>query len=248
MTKRDDAFEIENGIILDDEAVHISSGADAPSHVANYGDIYFRTNGDKYKYLDGWVLQIIEPQPCFTGYNCGEVTTERVYHLEDIAGGAAIITATTVPFDTISSNSDTRAFTASSGEVNVNIADRYWVTFDVSTDIANTSRSDSKGYLELDTGSGFSMVDGTLAFMYNRSSAAGKGTGTATVLLDLNKNDKIRVRAARDTGNGTIVLVAGGSRLSIIPVNSKEDINMFNIDCGDVGTNAVFCKYDCGEI
>jgi hypothetical protein len=88
----------------------------------------------------------------------------------DNAGGQTFDgTAITVNLDTVRTN--TGGFSLSSSEVTVTTAGTYLVIFRVSTDI-NTggARSCSRALLELNTGGGFTEVDGSSGYMYNRTS------------------------------------------------------------------------------
>lgn len=189
-----------------------------------------------------------ENAPCFTAYDCGEINTERVFGIYDSLGGITVSGDTTISFNSIISGSDTRAFSSSSGEIISSTTGKFWVTFDLSINVTNNSRSIAQGWLEIDSGSGFVKVDGTDCYVYNRISAAGEGTATSRLLTTLNIDDKIRVRAKLLSGGGVLSTIAGGSRLVIMPTRTEEDINIFGIDCGEVGEDDTFCNYDCGEI
>lgn len=78
-----------------------------------------------------------------------------------------------------------------------------------------TSRSIGRGFLEIDTGSGFAAMLATLTNQYNRTLAAGEGSGSRTTRRYFNKGDKIRMRLQRIAGSSTVSTNATANGLTI---------------------------------
>lgn len=138
----------------------------------------------------------------------------------DNAGGQTFTTGTiTVNIDTVRENT---GFSLASDVVTVINSGLYIIAFRVSTEISSGSaRSTSKAWLELDTGGGFSEVDGSRGFMYNRNSTAGDNSCSITVVLDLSAGDQLRIRANRIAGGAALITQADGSGITITPVGAN---------------------------
>jgi hypothetical protein len=136
----------------------------------------------------------------------------------DNAGGQTFTTGTiTLNLDTTRINTDTSVYNLSGDVLTVNSAIRGLIQFRVSTDVSSgTARSISYAWLERDTGSGYSEVDGSRVYMYNRSTASGENTGTASLILSVSAGDKFRIRVARLAGSDTIRTIADASGLMIV--------------------------------
>lgn len=202
----------------------IISTVDSPSFnnilfsgTANGGDI-FATNLSASTFYSGSTElgEIIDSQidtaltqitvPCFDGY--------------DLVGGATSITTAwtaTVPLDSQrqTDSSFTHSTVTNNDEVTINEAGKYTIIGRASaTSTASTSRTQAECRLEIDTGTGFAEVQGTIAEMYVRLSNHG-ATGGFQGALDLEIGDKLRITFRRRTGGGTIVLQPNGSSLTV---------------------------------
>ena len=151
-------------------------------------------------------------------------TASEVIDVYDNAGGQTFTTTPiTVNLDTTRYNSNGSIFTLSNDEITVNTDIRALIIFRVSIDIGSgTARSTSTAYIERDTGSGFSEVDGSRIFMYNRTLGNGSQTGTGQLVLDVSSGDKFRIQAVRNTGTDTLVTIADGSGLTITDLMGGE--------------------------
>ncbi len=196
--------------------------------------------------LTKYVEQNISMNP-FTSVHCGEVKTDRIYDIYDSAGGQTITaSAITIALNTVRSLSDTYSFNNSSGELEFITANQCWVSYRVSADDTSNSRSVTRCFMEIDTGSGFSEVAGSRTYLYNRTTTAGENSAHAMMLIDADAGDKVRVRASRETGSNNIT-IADGSSLSIFPVFPNRQTTNLEVDCGDV--NGDYHVYtDCGEL
>jgi len=120
-------------------------------------------------------------------------------------------------------NSAPSLFSITSSEVTINENINALVSYRVSTEISSgTSRSTSYAWVEIDTGSGFTEVDGSRVFMYNRTDGNSVNTGSGNVLLDVNSGDVIRLRVQRQDGTDTLNTVIDGCNLSIVDLKGGK--------------------------
>ena len=147
----------------------------------------------------------------------------RFFDVYDNTGGQTFTTGTiTVNLDTTRLDSGDGAFTLASDEVTINKEGTYVITYRVSLEVVGSNtRSGGRAWLEIDTGGGFSEVDGSRAYTYNRQQGDSENTAVAMVILDLNVGDELRVRAARQHGSGTLSTIADSSSLSIFTAGSQ---------------------------
>jgi hypothetical protein len=85
----------------------------------------------------------------------------------------------------------------------------------MSLDNSSSSRTQCSAYLEVDQGSGYSMILGTNCFFYSRNASEGKCSAVINSTLHIDKDIKdtvkFRIRVKRDSGNGIISTVANAS-------------------------------------
>jgi hypothetical protein len=92
----------------------------------------------------------------------------------------------------------------------------YKIITEISTDVASGfSRSASEARLSSNTGSGFTPIDGTLAYMYNRTSTGGENTASITFVETFSVGDQIKVEARRISGTSTIETLENACRIYI---------------------------------
>jgi len=146
-----------------------------------------------------------------------------LFDVYDSVGGVSIDAATVIPFD------QTRIMvndaSLSSGEIIISPANFRFippsiytllligkVTVDVSS---GNSRTQSKAWIEVDTGSGYEVVPGTDGYMYNRTADSGFGSTTITTSYHISKcanlTMKFRIRAQRLVGTNDLVTLAQAS-------------------------------------
>jgi hypothetical protein len=119
----------------------------------------------------------------------------------------------------------TFSHTTSNPNVVIDRAGDYLVIGRVATDISSgSSRSESEARLVLDTGSGFSQVDGTLATIYNRNSSQGTTTATIQAVLTLAVGDELKLQAQRASGGSTVDLVNDACALTIISLQGVRGV------------------------
>jgi hypothetical protein len=131
------------------------------------------------------------------------------------------------------------AITLSSNEITFNSAGIYLVHFEVTLDDTTSTRTVSKGYLEISTDSGanWNAVTNSEAWCYNRTSGAGRGTGSVTLPLEISTGNMIRLQVVCNSSvniqtitqgcNLTIFTTDGtsGNRGVMGPAGPSGDIN-----------------------
>jgi hypothetical protein len=112
----------------------------------------------------------------------------------------------------------THSTVTNSENITFTTAGSYFVALDVGSDVsAGGSRSITRIFLELDSGSGFTALN-TVADIYNRTNGAGNGSASINVMITVAATNVIRARIQRIIGTNTIVTVANATRLTIISV------------------------------
>lgn len=153
------------------------------------------------------------------GSNLNGITTtsERVEIYNTVATVGFETVPQTVNLNETRINSAPSLFTVSASEITINENINSLISYRVSTEIdGGSSRSTSTAWLELDSGSGFTEVDGSRVFMYNRTVNASVASGSGNILLNLSSGDKVRLRVQRKNGSDTLNTVIDGCNLSII--------------------------------
>jgi len=74
----------------------------------------------------------------------------------------------------------------------------------------------------VDDGSGFKDIGGSFGEMYNRNANQGGTTATVAAIVELNAGDKIKVQAARVSGSGNLILLGGGSGLTLAKFRGQK--------------------------
>jgi len=117
-------------------------------------------------------------------------------------------------------NDFTHSTIVNNDEVTIVSKSKYLVIGRTSTIVSlnsSVTRSQAQSRLEIDTGSGFSPVEGTTTEMYLRFLNHG-ASGSFQAVLDLEVGDKLRVTFRRNYGFDQVTLQPGGSSLSIMKV------------------------------
>lgn len=141
---------------------------------------------------------------------------------QDISGGWVDI-----PLQTEHKKTSGFTHSASSAEVTVNSTGTYLIIGYVSTDmlIASGANSNAQARLVEDTGGGYTEVAGTLVHMSSDASGADEhNTGSFSIILDLNAGDKFKLQAQQSQGDGTMLLFAGGSGLTLTTIGSQGPV------------------------
>ena len=139
----------------------------------------------------------------------------------DNTGGQTFTTTEiTLNLDTVRKN--VGGFSLASDEVTV-VSGTYLVTARIS--VGSTNRATADAWIELNTGTGYSEIDGTRGIMYCRNQATGENTCTIPAVLDLDDDDKLRVRMVRTTGTTTITTKVDAGGLVITTLGGPAGLN-----------------------
>lgn len=110
----------------------------------------------------------------------------------------------------------THSTVTNSENITFTTAGWYFVTLDVGTDVSSGgSRSITRIFLELDSGSGFAALN-VVSDIYNRTTGAGNGSATINVAINVAATNILRARIQRIVGTNTIVTTANATRLTIV--------------------------------
>lgn len=184
----------------------------------------------------------------FTKIDCGDYRTRETFFARNSSNQVFTNSPQTLSIDTSEPFSDTVAFTLSSGELTAETNTNSYITYSVTADNSNNARSENEWWLELDTGSGFNLVEGSLGKTYHRTVNQGGNSATKGVALQLETGDKIRVRGERSSGSDNIA-VADQCTILIDPEVPKTE-PFLCIDAGeeDNSSNCNLVRFDLGEI
>jgi len=110
-----------------------------------------------------------------------------------LASNQSLGKSTVINFTPTLTDSDAYTYSTSNDDLEILEDGRYQVSFSVTGDISSpTAAGQFSAHLELDSGSGFSNVDGSQVFGY-LSTAFPYATGSSTRVLSLSSGDKLRV-------------------------------------------------------
>lgn len=146
------------------------------------------------------------------------VTQQLIFTAIESGGGQAIgATYTNITLDTTVVEDEYYSHTPGSHEITI-LADgwfyvSYWITTE---ETAGSTRTSSLSRLVEDTGSGFTLIPGTTAEMYNRLTTT-SGTNAAVSLWHYFTNGTvIALQASVDDGGGTLNVMADSTGISIL--------------------------------
>jgi hypothetical protein len=113
-------------------------------------------------------------------------------------------------------DTDYYSHSADGSQVTILQSATYIISVDISTSTAlSLTQSISTVRLELNTGSGFSAVSGTIAPINLGTIASGSGSAHIVKIAALSAGSILQVTAERTTGTGTVTTVANGCRIII---------------------------------
>lgn len=138
----------------------------------------------------------------------------------DSAGGQLFTgTAITVALGTVALNTAPLLFDLASNVLEVTTAGIFLVHFQTGA-AYHLGPGDGSGtmeaFLEVDTGSGFAGVAGSLVYFNTLPGPMGPASGGGTLVLRLGEGDKLRLRLRREDGADSMRTVAGASWLSVV--------------------------------
>lgn len=106
--------------------------------------------------------------------------------------------------------------TPPSAEITFNTSGRYLVIARCTTYITiGNTRSQSLMKLQINTGSGFVDLDGTLGAMYNREVNEGQSTACISLIKTFNNGDRIKMQAILQFGNANVAVLSEGTGITI---------------------------------
>lgn len=145
------------------------------------------------------------------------INTNKEFYESYNSSNQTFTTVITVNVNTVRENSG--VFTNTSGEITFNKDMFIMVNYRFSTEVnSGTARSSSRGFLELNSGSGFVLYPGTATYMYNRITGPGQASGSGSVLMRVSQGDIIRMRVIRHAGTDSLRTIGGGCGLSILEI------------------------------
>lgn len=112
----------------------------------------------------------------------------------------------------------THSTVTNSENITFNTAGWYFISLDVGSDVSSGgSRSITRIFLELDSGSGFAALN-VVSDIYNRTTGAGNGSATINVAINVAATNILRARIQRIVGTNTIVTTANATRLTVVSI------------------------------
>lgn len=166
----------------------------------------------------------------FTTVDLGIYTTSREFYARNVNDQNTSSSPITINISEIDVSSDVIPYNLSSGELVFNYSGKVYITYNVSYENTNNTRSDERFFLEKDSGSGFQLVEGSSSFVYVRTGNSDNG-GSKSILLDINSGDIIRLRTQVDNGSSNIVKGGLCSIVVIDPQVCKKEL-LFKLDSG----------------
>ena len=125
---------------------------------------------------------------------------------------------------------------ANSAEVIFKTDGRYLVFLKTTCFQTSNTRSEQRQILQLDDGTGYVDLLGTLGYNYSRTAVADSDSATSIILVDVSAGFKLKGQAMINAGSATLSLMAGASSLSITNMLGNKGIDGTD---GSIGTNGV---------
>jgi hypothetical protein len=140
-----------------------------------------------------------------------------------------------IQYDTEVKEDDNYSHVVDSAEVIFDVAGWYEITADVTLDEKDgSSRTEWASRIVKDTGSGYSVIDGSYRLGYSRNSSQGGNSTSATILFQAQANDKIKVQAQVVSGGSTLETVPNGCSIFVAESTARGAKG----DKGDTGSGS----------
>lgn len=184
----------------------------------------------------------------FNTINAGMFLTSRIMSAINDTGGQVITSSpSTIIIDKASSESDILALRLSSGELEFLDGGKFNVFYSVAFDNSNGNRTNTQSFLEIDTGSGFSKLEGSDVFTYERTSNADRQTGTGVATIEVPANGRIRIRSQVIQGSNNST-VEKACKIQVSPFITADNDPIFDIDGSDLTQDEILGELDAGEL
>lgn len=187
----------------------------------------------------------------FNLVDAGIFRTSRLFSAYNSTNSQSITTSpSTIQINTLYPGSDNGSYLLSSGEVEfLDQETPLLVSYSVTFDNINGTRSSTQSFLEKFSGSTWSKVTGSDVFTYERTTTADRQTGSKTLIIVLDTNEKLRIRSQVIAGSNNTV-VAEGSSILIEPSQKEAGVNRnLGLDCKTViEKDDILTKWNCGEL
>jgi hypothetical protein len=247
---------INSGDVVVNDGVEDLSPADALKYISwpdEAFDIRFLSNPDRNNGFLAKDVQTAVEEAKFGGYqfnefDAGVFLTDRNLKAYNSASGQVINSSpSTLQINTLDPESDSTAYQLSSGEVEFLFDGKCQVIYTVVFDNSNNSRSNTQSFLEINTGSGFSKVQASDVFTYERRSNADRSSGTRAVTLEVFTGDILRIRSQVIQGSNN-TSAAEGSGIEVVPLVPRSHEPRLGIDGSDLSQDEILGELDAGEL
>lgn len=161
------------------------------------------------------------------------------FDVYDNAGGQSFTTTPiTVNLDTIR-RSQSNYTLGATDDVTVSSDGTYEMTYNCSVDVTTNARTNGRCWLERNTGAGFTEIDGSRCYTYNRTTTNGESSCSRTIISEMASGELVRLRAVREDGTGTLITIPDASSLTmkkiIAPGADLAEIYYTNDDSVEAG-------------
>ena len=175
-------------------------------------------------------------------------TTPNFFNTTNTTNITVTNSYTALTFNTNSLMDADYTHTVSSSEVTVTEEGKYIIFLSYSGEITTTSETVSRIRLEVDNGTGYSEIAGSLSGAYHYDSTVNKNSCTTFVTINMSVNSKIKASAIKAYGSQTLRTVANAINMAmvkidaaLIPVNSLIKFGTFYMyieSLGNTSTNS----------
>ena len=121
---------------------------------------------------------------------------------DDTADQNIATSETVINLNSTRLNNAPSVFSLSANQVTVSDSGFYLVSWNVGWKLGSGTRSGLRSYIQVDTGSGFSTIDASVAFSYGRLTGQYMGSSGGSIVLDLNAGYMIRLASMGESETG----------------------------------------------
>lgn len=135
----------------------------------------------------------------------------------DATGGQSFTGNTTINLDTTQTNTEGTLFSLASDVVTVAFDGVVYLSYELALGESG-NRTESRSWIEVDTGGGFAAITGSQSWAYHRNTNQGSTTASGSFIINVSDGDSFRLRATRSSGGGTLVTQAQSARLTLLRI------------------------------